>query len=88
MVGAELATIIGIVSSFVTCFQYAQKLYDKAKERREHARVQRLAEQLGQTLQGGHIAIEAALERLRGLGHVFGGGNGAYFANPSPKTAV
>jgi hypothetical protein len=76
LTGVELATILGIASGFVTCIQYANTIYDKVKRKRDLARVQRLAKQLGDTLQGGHIAIEAALDRLRGLGHVFGQGPG------------
>jgi hypothetical protein len=76
LTGAELATIIGIVAGFATCIDSAARLYDRVKKKREHARVQRLARQLGVTLQGGHVAIQDALDRLRGLGHGLGRGQG------------
>jgi hypothetical protein len=76
MPGVELATAIGIAASFAACLDFATKVYDRAKKKREAARVLRMAEELGHTLQGGHAAIEAELARLERLGHVFGGGHG------------
>jgi hypothetical protein len=70
MTGAEIAAIIGIISGFATCGQYATQVYDKIKNKREHARVLQQAEQLGISLQDGHSAMQDGLNNLRGLGHV------------------
>jgi hypothetical protein len=84
MTGAELATIIGIVASFATCLDFATKVYNREKNKRLAAKILvESAEQLLHTLQGGHTAIETALERLRGAGHIFGGNNGVYSTGPS-----
>jgi hypothetical protein len=67
-----------IVGGFVACIEFAIKVYDRLKRNRRRAVETELAKQLGSTLQISHLAIQNTLDRLRGLGHVFGGNNGMW----------
>jgi hypothetical protein len=76
MTGAELALIIGILSGFATCGQYATQLYGMIKQKRKQTKALRQAKQLGLSLQGSKSVIQDEIEKLRSLWHIFGPSRG------------